>query len=280
MVKEFAAGFGVLAKGFGYFRREPGYLVLGLVPAAIAFVLLVAALIGLGLALPGLVDWATPFADGWQEAWRNLFRISVSVVAFGAAAVLSAIAFTAITLVIGDPFYEQIWRAVEEDLGGDVPETGSGFWRTVVDALELIALGILVAIAAALLGLIPVVGGVVGAVLGVVLTGNLLARELMTRAFESRGIPSAERRALIRSQRWRVLGFGVATQLCFLVPLGAIATMPAAVAGATVLARRLLDGASGPGADAGPGAAPDAGPGAAPPPAPAADSGTPGPSAG
>ena len=36
------------------------------------------------------------------------------------------------------------------------------------------------------------------------------------------------------------LGFGVATQLCFLVPLGAVATMPAAVAGATVLGRELL----------------------------------------
>jgi CysZ protein len=38
-----------------------------------------------------------------------------------------------------------------------------------------------------------------------------------------------------------VLGFGVATQLCFLVPLGAVATMPAAVAGSTMLARELLD---------------------------------------
>jgi CysZ protein len=34
-----------------------------------------------------------------------------------------------------------------------------------------------------------------------------------------------------------MLGFGVATQLCFMVPLGAVATMPAAVAGATLLGR-------------------------------------------
>jgi CysZ protein len=34
-----------------------------------------------------------------------------------------------------------------------------------------------------------------------------------------------------------VLGFGVATQLWFLVPLGGVLVMPAAVAGATILAR-------------------------------------------
>ena len=45
----------------------------------------------------------------------------------------------------------------------------------------------------------------------------------------------------MRRHRARVLGFGVATQVTFLVPLGAVATMPAAVAGATLLARSMLD---------------------------------------
>jgi CysZ protein len=44
----------------------------------------------------------------------------------------------------------------------------------------------------------------------------------------------------MRAHRARVLGFGVATQLCFLVPLGAVATMPAAVAGSTLLAHSLF----------------------------------------
>ncbi|WP_350347590.1 EI24 domain-containing protein [Agromyces sp. G08B096] len=241
MLKEFAAGFGLLVRGFGFWRRRAGAMLLGLVPAAIAFVLLATALVVLGVNLPGLVDWATPFADDWVEVWRDLFRISVAVVAFGGAAVLAAVTFTALTLVIGDPFYERIWRAVEEDLGGGVPESGGGFWRAVVDGLALVALGLIAAAAVALVGLIPVVGGVIGAVLGVVLTGRLLARELITRAFEARGLRPETRRALLRSRRWRVLGFGVATQLCFLVPLGAIVTMPAAVAGSTMLARQLLE---------------------------------------
>ena len=46
-------------------------------------------------------------------------------------------------------------------------------------------------------------------------------------------MPRAARRKLMRRHLPRVLGFGVSTQLCFLVPLGAVAMMPAAVAGST-----------------------------------------------
>jgi CysZ protein len=240
-LRELAAGFGLLARGFGFWRSRPRVMALGLIPAAIAFVLLAAALIALGVQLPWLVDWATPFADRWDGFWQDLLRVTLGVVVLAGAGLLAVVTFTALTLVIGDPFYERIWRAVERELGGPVPDEGAGFWRAVVDALQLIGLGIVFAVLAGLVGLIPVVGTILAAVLGVVLTGRLLARELTGRAFEARGLSLEHRRALLRSNRWRVLGFGVATQLCFLVPLGAVATMPAAVAGSTMLARQLLD---------------------------------------
>lgn len=241
MLREFAAGFALLGRGFGFWRRRPDAMALGLIPAAVAFLVLAAGLTALGLALPGLVDGATPFADGWQEGWRALLRISLGVVALGAAAVLAAVSFTALTLVIGDPFYERIWRHVEQELGAPPAGEGAGFWRTVADAAALLGLGVLAAAATAVAGLLPLVGTALAAVLGVVLTGRLLARELMGRAFDARAVDPARRRELLASSRWRVLGFGVATQLCFLVPLGAVATMPAAVAGATLLARDVLE---------------------------------------
>lgn len=241
-------GFGFVWRGFGFWRRRPDAMALGLIPAAIAFVVLAGLLTALGVNLPRIVDWATPFADDWHAAWQTLLRVTLGVVSFGAAALLAAVSYTALTLVIGDPFYERIWRAVEHELGSPPAGDGTGFWRTVVDALGLVALGVVAALVTALAGLVPFVGGVLGAVLGVVLTGRLLARELMGRAFDARAVEPAERRTLIARSRWRVLGFGVATQLCFLVPLGAVATMPAAVAGATMLARGLLDGVDGDGA--------------------------------
>ena len=45
---------------------------------------------------------------------------------------------------------------------------------------------------------------------------------------------------MLGRSRARTLGFGVATWVLFLVPLGAVVAMPAAVGGATVLARAAL----------------------------------------
>lgn len=241
MLRGFFSGMRMLLRGFGYWRRDPGVMLLGLVPAVLVFVVIVAGLVALGFSLPALVDWATPFADTWQEGWRNAFRLMVGAITFGAAGLLAAVTFTAVTLAVGDPFYERIWRSVELDLGGDVPAEGAGFWRAVVDSLGLIGMGVLTAIGVALLGLIPVVGTVLAAVLGVMLAGRLLAVELTSRALQARNLPAATRRALRRAHRGEILGFGVATQLCFMIPLGAVFTMPAAVAGSTMLARRALD---------------------------------------
>jgi CysZ protein len=264
VVRGFVSGVRMLLRGFGYWRRDPGVMLLGLVPAVLVFAGIVAALVALGFGLPALVDWATPFADDWQAGWRTAFRITVGAITFTAAGLLAAVTFTAVTLAVGDPFYERIWRSVELDLGGDVPAEGAGFWRAVVDSLGLIGLGLVAAIVVALVGFIPVVGAVAAPVLGVVLSGRLLAAELSSRALQARGLPADVRRAIRRAHRGELLGFGVATQLCFMIPLGAVFTMPAAVAGSTMLARSALDAVQ-PAPAVGPvGPAPAAGPAAGP----------------
>jgi uncharacterized protein involved in cysteine biosynthesis len=241
VVSGFFSGVGMLLRGFGFWGRRPRVMLLGLIPAAIVFAVILAGLIALGINLPGLIERVTPFANAWVDPWPAVVRGAVGVLAFGGAVVFAAITFTALTLAVGDPFYERIWRAVELEIGGEVPERGVGFWRSVRDSLVLIGVGLVTAIGVGLSGFIPVVGAVLAPVLGVVLSGRLLALELSSRPFEARGIPASERRRLLRGRRAQVLGFGVATQLCFMVPLGAVFTMPAAVAGSTMLARSVLD---------------------------------------
>ncbi|KQZ85130.1 hypothetical protein ASD56_01825 [Microbacterium sp. Root166] len=216
-------------------------MALGLIPAAIVGALFLAGLITLGAFLPAITEAMTPFADGWPGVWATVIRVTVGTALMGAALVLVAVSFTALTLLIGEPFYERIWRAVEAELGTADIDAPYGFWRSVADTLALLARGLGVAALAALIGLVPVVGGILATVFAVLFTGHLLATELTSRALTARGIPPAARRALMKRHRARVLGFGVATQLCFMVPLGAVGTMPAAVAGATVLARSLLE---------------------------------------
>jgi CysZ protein len=230
----------MLLQGFAYWRRRPGLMLLGLVPALIVALLVLGGLLALGAFLPGLTEALTPFADGWPSLWATALRFTIGTALVGAALVLVAISFTALTLLLGEPFYERIWRSVEADQGDAGLDARYGFWRSIGDALSLIGRGVLVAALALVLGFVPVVGGVLSAIVGVTLTGWIVADELSSRGLTARGLTAAQRRRLRRGNTARVLGFGVATQLCFLVPLGAVASMPAAVAGSTMLARSLL----------------------------------------
>lgn len=245
-MRELLGGARMLGRGFAYWRRRPGLMTLGLVPAAISGALVVAAFVALSFALPGLAEAITPFADPWPAPWAELARIAAGAAIVVGALVLTVLTFTALTLFAGEPFYARIWAAVEADDGGMPAEARYGFWRALRDGISLVARGIGVALLSALLGLIPIAGGLLAACCAVTLTGWLLADELASRALTARGLPAAARRALLRRHRARVLGFGVVTQLCFLIPGGAIATMPAAVAGSTLLVRTLLAGAGRP----------------------------------
>lgn len=236
-MREFVRGAALLGRGFAFWRTRPGLMALGLVPAAIVGALFLAGLITLGAFLPSIAEALTPFADGWPGIWATVIRVTVGTAVFAAALVLVAVSFTALTLVVGDPFYERIWRAVEADAGTPVVEAPYGFWRSVADGLWLVVRGVGVAVVATILALIPAVGGILSTVFAIAFTGWLLADELTSRALVARGLTSRDRRAIMRSHRGRMLGFGVATQLCFLVPLGAVVAMPAAVAGATLLGR-------------------------------------------
>ena len=111
--------------------------------------------------------------------------------------------------------------------------------RSIGEAIRLAVFSAAVAVLVFLLGLIPVIGQVGAAVLGGLVGGWALAVELTGIPFARRGVRLRERRRMLRRYRWLSLGFGVAVFVCFLIPFGAILVMPAAVAGATLLTRRV-----------------------------------------
>jgi CysZ protein len=78
-------------------------------------------------------------------------------------------------------------------------------------------------------------------VIGALFGGWFLAQELVGAPFYRRGMRLPDRRHFLRAHRPLALGFGVAVFCCFLIPLGAVLVMPAAVAGGTLLARRVLN---------------------------------------
>ncbi|GGM13035.1 MULTISPECIES: EI24 domain-containing protein [Micromonospora] len=243
-VGRFFAGAGLLLRGLGLYVRSPGLMLLGVIPALITAVLF-------GLAFFALIyfvdDWTaavTPFADDWSATARRLTRVIAGLALLGLAGMVGVLGFTAVTLVVGDPFYEKISERVEQRCGGTPDAVEVPFWaslrRSTADSLRLLAISVPIGIALFAAGFIPVLGQTVVPVVGATIGGWLLATELVGAPFYRRGKGLAQRRAALKADRPTALGFGVAVFLCFLIPLGAVLIMPAAVAGAALLARRSL----------------------------------------
>jgi uncharacterized protein involved in cysteine biosynthesis len=158
--------------------------------------------------------------------------------------------FTAVTLLIGGPFYEGIAVRVEQSQGGAPPEVDASLAvqlaRGLRDSLVIGILALVFGVLFFVLGFIPLIGQTVVPVVAACVTGFFLSGELTAIALERRGLRRKDRFALLRKRWLLAVGFGAATVVLFLIPLGAVLAMPGAVAGGTLLAReRLAPGAGG-----------------------------------
>ncbi|MFR9798281.1 EI24 domain-containing protein [Streptomyces sp. MS06] len=244
-MRDLGAGLGHLLNGQRWVARHGRRYAFGLLPALIALLFYTAALTVLALRGADLVAWATPFADGWTDPWAGLFRRLLTVVLFALGLLLSVVTFTAVTLLVGQPFYESLSAAVDRDVSpdGTAPASGLPLWRelwvSARDGLRIVVRAGLWGLLLFALGFLPVVGQTAVPVIGVFVTGFFLTEELTAVALQRRGVDLRARLALLRSRKLLVWGFGAPLALAFLVPFVAVLLMPGAVAGATLLARGL-----------------------------------------
>jgi CysZ protein len=243
-MKNFFAGVKFLGLGLGRVIRRPKLLLLGIIPGMLSLLLFIGLFVLLFNFLTEISRAATWFADDWSAGLRQTVEVAAGVAIVGASGLLAIITFTAVTLLIGDPFYEAIAESVEDELGGVPDEVKLTVWaslrRSVADSLRLVMLTLLVGIPLFFLGLIPVIGQTVVPVIGAFVGGWFLAVEIVGIPFHRRGLRLPDRRRMLKQNRATALGFGVAVFCCFLIPLGAVMVMPAAVAGGSLLTRHLF----------------------------------------
>ncbi|MGP4004035.1 EI24 domain-containing protein [Streptomyces sp. 8N706] len=248
-MRDLRAGFGYLVKGQRWAAAHGRWWAFGLLPALVTLVLYGAALVGLGFWADDLTAWATPFADDWGSPWQVLFRGFLVVLLFAAVLLFAVLAFTALTLLIGQPFYESLSEKVDLSEDGTAPESGLPFWRELlISARESLSVLVRVALYGMLLfalGFVPLIGQTLVPALGFCVSGFFLTAELTAIALQRRGMRLRQRLGLLRGRRTLALGFGVPLVLLFLVPLVAVFLMPGAVAGATLMARDLVAPESG-----------------------------------
>ncbi|WP_372348995.1 EI24 domain-containing protein [Streptomyces sp. KL116D] len=249
-MRDLGAGFGYLMKGQRWVAQHGKQYGWSLLPGLITLVLYAAALVCLAVWGSDFISWVTPFADDWSSPWLGLFRGFLAVVLFALALLLAVLTFTAVTLLIGQPFYESLSEEVDRAEGGDVPESGLPLWRdlwiSARDSLRILLRAALWGVLLFALGFVPFVGQTVIPVLGFFVTGFFLTEELTSVALQRRGVELRDRLALLRSRKGLAWGFGAPLAVAFLVPFVAVFLMPGAVAGATLMVRELEGGQAGP----------------------------------
>lgn len=244
-MKNFIAGSRALGTGFGLILRSPRLLVLGALPALISTVLMLALLGVLLFSSADLVNWMTPFADGWPGWLGGSFRVALGFSLIGGAVLLGSVSFIAVTLLIGGPFYERIAEHTEQSLGLNTNSDGAGMARSLVrgiaDTVKLVILTLFGSVVLFLLGFVPVLGQTVVPVLAVLFGGWVITLEMVGLVFQRRGLLLRDRRRAFRGQRGLAVGFGLPTYLLCLIPVAQLLAIPSAVVGGTLLAHRLLD---------------------------------------
>ncbi|MGW0762330.1 EI24 domain-containing protein [Streptomyces sp. NPDC002814] len=244
-MRDLGVGFNYLLKGQRWVARHGKQYGFGLVPGLITLVLYAAALVSLALWGEDFVAWATPFADDWSSPWLGLFRGFLTAVLFALSLLLAVLTFTAVTLLIGQPFYENLSEKVDRDVSpdGTAPESGLPLWRELWisgrDSLRVLIRALLWGILLFACGFIPVAGQTVVPVIGFFVTGFFLTEELTSVALQRRNVVLRDRLTLLRSRKTLVWGFGTPLALAFVIPFVAVFLMPGAVAGATLMARDL-----------------------------------------
>jgi CysZ protein len=250
--RQFVDGLRMLGRGLALYGRSPRLVLFGLLPALITFVLLAAAFILLVYFINDVARAVTWFASDWPTGLRDLVRVLAGIAVLGVSALLFVVGFTALTLAIGDPFYEKISEEIDARCGGLANPVQRPWWRELLRGLgesaRLVVFSAVVGIALFLAGLLPAVGQTVVPVIGALVGGWALALELTGVAFARRGMRLRDRRRILRRHRPLALGFGVGVFVCFLIPLGAVLVMPGAVAGATLLTRQIFGEPAVPGA--------------------------------
>ena len=208
-----------------------------LVVAVLFAVLVVAARLNIRSG-DGVPD---PFADGWDPELARLFRLLAAL----------ALIIGVVTLRPSATRPSPCWSAIRSTRASGARSSAStancpagdepGFWRGWPTPPAVLASGrsrLLLTV----VGFIPVVGPCLrGARRAGLLGGRIVALELTSPARGARPDRRAERRRGAAHPNARVVGFGVAVNLCMLVPGGAVLVMPAAVAGATELARHAFE---------------------------------------
>lgn len=236
---DFLAGLFAPVHALRYVLRRPRLwkysFFSGALAAAIFFGLAALAITFGDNALTAL--WARPDATGWLVLW---WVAAIALTVVGLAAALG-VTLVLVGILLG-PFMDALSARVEAAILGAAPEAKSTLGQAardqaagVIHPLLTLALYLMLLPCVFALGLVPLIGAMVAAALGFMLSASLLALEFTDQTPSRRRFRWREKLAQFRGQSGAYLGLGVGLAAFLCIPILDFFLVPIAVVAGTML---------------------------------------------
>lgn len=236
----FVAGVRLFMDGIGAVRRRSVSRYVWL-PAGLSLAVVAAGLVA---ALAYTQDLATFLTAQLPPSLDFLGVILVPLITV-LSVLLGAWLFGFVAVLLASPFLGDLAIEVERDQFGEAPRHDPSFWHGVSSAmgreLRKLAYYLPRLLAVFLLTLVPVINAV-APFLWFAFGAWTLAVQFCDYPTENRGLPFRETLELLRRDRAAAFGYGSCATLALAIPLLNFLVIPVAVAGGTLLHRRLAAG--------------------------------------
>ena len=211
--------------------RRPRLWPYAVLPSLLAVAFMAAGFV-LGLfAIPGIEAIVSPRLEQVPTWPRVSALVAVWIACLGSGLLLGL----ALALLLTAPILERFSRRVEAVLGGRTGDRGRGLGLEVGESVRGAAYFLAAAPGVFVLGLIPFVGPILGAVWG----AHALSFQQTEAPLSRRGLSFTARRQWHRRWRPESLGFGLAGLVTLLVPVANLFLTPALTAGAALFVLEL-----------------------------------------
>lgn len=232
-------GIGIFFEGIRAARR-PGLGRYIWLPALLSLIVIATGLTLTFGYIGELSAWLTRQLPGWLE----FLSMILAPLLYLLGILIGAWLFALLAVLLASPFLGDLSVAVERAEFGNGPEQVPGLWAGAVSALgrEVRKLGYFLPrlLAVFVLTLIPLVN-VAAPLLWFVFGAWTLAIQFSDYPNENRGRPFRDTVALLQGNRGAALGYGACATLALAIPIVNFLLIPGAVAGGTILYRRLHD---------------------------------------
>jgi CysZ protein len=226
-----AAGAFFVPAGFFLVLRKPRLWPYAVLPALMTMAAMTGGFV-LGLfAIPGIEAVFAPRLEHAQAWFRVSALVAIWITCLGSGLLLGL----ALALLLTAPILERFSRRVERIVRGRASDHDQGLGWEIGQSVRSAAYFLAAAPGVFLVGLIPLVGPLLGALWG----AHALSFQQTEAPLTRRGLSFDARRQWHRRWRPESLGFGLAGLVTLVVPVVNLLLTPALTAGATLFVLEL-----------------------------------------